>query len=214
MPGESNISHLQSNREVLKNSPSSDSPEAGQEIAYALLNDRRKFLNFIRVWVQDPADAEDILQKASLKIVSRAASLRDATRAEAWIYRIFRNEIADHFRRLAVRSRRTAALPEEITAQQPTRVRTDPPRVCSCAGEELANLRPNYAEALRAMEMGDQTITTYAVRKRVSVNSATVLLHRARKALRGRLQARCGTCAGSGCFDCGCAPSGLSNHLR
>ena len=179
---------------MLKDSPTSGSPEAGQEVAYVLLNDRRRFLNFVRASVQDPADAEDILQKASLKIVSRAATLRDATRAEAWIYRIIRNEIADHFRRLAVSSKRTAALPEEISAEQSTRARVDPPRLCPCATEELANLRPNYAEALRAMEMGDQTITTYT----------------ARKALRGRLQARCGTCAGSGCFDCGCAPSGAS----
>ena len=199
---------------MLKDSPTSGSPKAGQEVAYVLLNDRRRFLNFVRASVQDRADAEDILQKASLKIVSRAATLRDASRAEAWIYRIIRNEIADHFRRLAVSSKRTAALPEEISAEQSTRARVDLPRLCPCATEELANIRPNYAEALRAMEMGDQTITTYAARKQVSVNSATVLLHRARKALRGRLQARCGTCAGSGCFDCGCAPSGLSSHLR
>jgi len=161
---------------MAKNSPVSGFPERGGESAYVLLKDRRKFLNFVRASIQDPVEAEKILQRASLKIVSRAITLRDRTRAEAWIYRLLRNEITDHFRRLAVQSRRTGALPGELPAQAPAPEWVDPPRLCPCAREELANLLSNYTDALRAMEMEGEAITSYAPRKQVSVNSATVLL--------------------------------------
>ena len=172
--------------------------------ALVLVNDRLKFLNFVRSSVHDPDEAEEILQRASLKVVARAAALRNPARAEAWIYRLLRNEIADHFRRFVVRLKRTAELPEDFSNGISPERGLDPPRLCPCAKKELESLRPNYCDALRAMEMAGETIAIYATRKGISVSSATVLLHRARKSLRARLQAHCGTCAGSGCFDCGC----------
>ena len=197
-----------------RNSLTTGSHRTREGIADAFLKDRRKFLNFVRASVHDPVEAEEILQRVSVKVVARGATLRDPARVEAWIYRLLRNEITDHFRRLAVHLRRTAELSNEIPMGTSAHGWADRPRLCPCAGEELANLRPNYAEALRGMEMQGEAIATYAARKQLSVNNATVLLHRARKSLRVRLQARCGTCAGSGCFDCGCAPPGRPSRDR
>lgn len=203
VPDESNIKQPPSNGEVQRMSSMTGSLPASGEAAAVFLKERGKFLNFIRSFIHDPDEAEEIVQRASLKIVARAATLRDPARPQAWIYRLLRNEISDHFRRLSIQSKRTAEMLENLSAAESDR-QFDPPRLCPCAQKELAALRPNYSDALQAMEMGEEPIAVYARRKSISLNSATVLLHRARKSLRTRLQARCGTCAGPGCFDCGC----------
>ena len=188
-----------------KNLTSSKLPEKPGNPAVQLFLERRQaFLNFVRSSVHDLDEAEEILQRASLKIISGSDGLRDAERSEAWIYRILRNEVADYFRRRAVQSRRIGevlpgGLSESLAFQA-----TYQPEFCPCALKELPNLHPNYSDALRSVDMNGEAIAAHAERKGISVNSATVRLHRARKSLRSRLETRCGTCAGAGCFDCRC----------
>ncbi|HTS04411.1 MAG TPA: RNA polymerase sigma factor [Candidatus Eisenbacteria bacterium] len=169
-----------------------------------LLKHRRKFLNFVRASVHD-FDAEEIIQRASVKILWKAEILRDNARAEAWIYRILRNEVADYFRRLATQSKRIQELSDQaLSSISNVNVAADS-NPCPCAAQELAALRENYADALRALEMNQESVAAYADRKGVSANNVMVLLHRARKSLRTRLQSRCGSCAGPGCFTCTCS---------
>ena len=187
------------------NLANSNSPEKTDNPALQLFLERRRvFLNFVRSSVHDPDDAEEILQRASLKIISGADGLRDAERAEAWIYRILRNEVADYFRRRAMQSARMTDISPEFLSESVASDVSHQPALCPCAMQELPNLHPNYADALQSIEMNGEAIRAHAERKGVSVNSATVRLHRARKSLRFRLLVRCGTCAGAGCFDCRC----------
>lgn len=206
LPDESNIRHRESKRKVASESSIPRKAQRSENPALLLIaKERRKFLNFVLASVRDRDVAEEVLQRASVKVVSRAGSLRDPARAEPWIYRLLRNEITDYFRRRAVHSKRTAELTEDLALDLSSTGHSSEPRICPCAAEELAGLHPNYSEALRAVEMGGEPIVDYAARKGVSANSATVLAHRARRSLRTRLQSRCGTCAGSGCFDCSCS---------
>jgi RNA polymerase sigma-70 factor (ECF subfamily) len=190
---------------VEKNLANSNIPEKPDTPALQLFLERRHaFLNFVRSSVHDLDEAEEILQRASLKIITGADGLRDAERTEAWIYRILRNEVADYFRRRAVQSRRiTGVSPEDLSESLPSQASYQP-EFCPCAMKELPNLHPNYFDALRSVDMNGEAIAAHAERKGISVNSATVRLHRARKSLRSRLETRCGTCAGAGCFDCRC----------
>jgi RNA polymerase sigma factor (sigma-70 family) len=183
----------------------STAPEKMDNPALQLFLERRKaFLNFVRSPVHDLDEAEEILQRASLKIISGANGLRDAERAEAWIYRILRNEVADYYRRRAVQSRRISDGSPEVLSKTLAANSPHESKLCPCALQELPNLHPNYFDALQSVDMHGEAIAALAQRKGISVNSATVRLHRARKSLRSRLQMRCGTCAGAGCFDCRC----------
>jgi len=173
-----------------------------QPAVAAFISGRRKFLDFLRARVSDPTDAEEILQRASVKILERGADLRESTSAEAWIYRLLRNELVNHYRRTALHSKRTIELPPDFDLPATA---SPEGHVCPCAAVEVASLRPDYSDALRFLEMEDETIASYAARKRISVNNAGVRLHRARKALRARVEAKCGQCAGAGCFSCSCA---------
>jgi RNA polymerase sigma-70 factor, ECF subfamily len=54
---------------------------------------------FIRKRVNDPQDAEDILQDVFIKIHNRIDTLQDEQRLVSWLYQITRNTIIDHYRK-------------------------------------------------------------------------------------------------------------------
>ena len=54
---------------------------------------------FVRRHVSDPHDAEDVVAEVLLRIHQHLATLDDHERVTAWVYRIARNAITDHYRR-------------------------------------------------------------------------------------------------------------------
>jgi RNA polymerase sigma-70 factor (ECF subfamily) len=73
----------------------------------------------------------------------------------------------------------------------------------------LASLKPEYAELVEWVDAGALSVEEAALRAGITPNNAYVRLHRARKALRERLEAFCGRCATGGgrCGDCYCQPA-------
>jgi RNA polymerase sigma-70 factor (ECF subfamily) len=65
-------------------------------------------------------------------------------------------------------------------------------------------LKPEYAEALQAIEVDGQPVKVYAERKGLTAGNAAVRVFRAREALKRRLVESCGTCAQHGCLNCTC----------
>lgn len=166
---------------------------------------RPLFLRFVRGHLHtqstNPQDSEDILQAAYLKLLMHQGELRDPLRAKAWFFRVLRNLVADH-QRAQLRNRETVNDDILENAAAPPSVRT---RVCPCAKREVNRLRGEYRDALTSVDLQDSTVSQYASQSRISAANASVRLHRARRALRTRLEQVCGTCAGPGCFDCSCA---------
>jgi DNA-directed RNA polymerase specialized sigma24 family protein len=74
--------------------------------------------------------------------------------------------------------------------------------VCQCINGLIATLKPEYADVLRAVEMRGEAVATVAGQPGITPGNASVRLHRARHALRQRLEAACGTCTEHGCLDC------------
>lgn len=67
-----------------------------------------------------------------------------------------------------------------------------------------ATLKPEYAEALEAIEVAGTPVKIFAEQKGLSPNNAGVRVFRAREALKRRVMESCGTCAEHGCLDCTC----------
>jgi RNA polymerase sigma factor (sigma-70 family) len=63
-------------------------------------NLRRLVRSFIRARVADAATVDDLTQDVLVKVERAAASLSEASKVRGWVFRIARNVIADHFRRL------------------------------------------------------------------------------------------------------------------
>ena len=132
-----------------------------------------------------------------------SSSLREADSATAWFYRVLRNAIVDHYRRRGVESR----VLEQVAAESSNEVQPDNElmqAVCSCVTTLLSTLKPEYAQAIRRVELDDVPVTTYAAEEQMTPNAAGVRLFRARQALKKRVIQSCGACSEHGCLDCRC----------
>ena len=65
----------------------------------ALLENHRAFLSYLQRRVGDRALAEDILQDAFAKVISRPEQAPGDEEIVPWFYRTLRNAAIDHFRR-------------------------------------------------------------------------------------------------------------------
>ena len=166
-----------------------------------LIAARQGFLRFVQRRVGSRADAEDVLQTAFANVLERAGTLRRGDAVVAWFYRVLRNTIADQARRRAVRHRVPARSAGETTVAPDLEFERN---VCTCVLDELDDVRPDYAEILRRVEIEERSLGDVARALGITVRNARVRLHRARRALRGRLELVCRTCAEHGCLDCTC----------
>jgi RNA polymerase sigma factor (sigma-70 family) len=168
-----------------------------------LVGNHREFLGFLERRLGNRAEAEDILQEAFVKGVERADSVRDGESTVAWFYRTLRNAVIDHHRRRGARGRAMEAFARELEeAIEPIADVHD--SVCACVRSLSDTLKPEYAEALRRIDVEGMSVQGYAAEIGIEANNAGVRVHRAREALRKRLKASCGTCADHGCLDCTC----------
>ncbi|MFO0584360.1 MAG: sigma-70 family RNA polymerase sigma factor [Anaeromyxobacter sp.] len=171
------------------------------EVVARLVGSHRAFLGFLEKRLPSRAAAEEVLQDAFVRTMERGGELRDGEGAVAWFYRLLRNAVADWYRRGGAEARALEREAREATeADEPELRRV----ICACMGELLTDLKPEYAELLRRVDLEEVPVADAAAALDITVNNAHVRLHRARRALKGRLEAACGTCATHGCLDCTC----------
>ena len=120
-----------------------------------------------------------------------------------WFYRVLRNAVVDYQRRQTVANRRLDEFAAELEAsgqseQELANV------VCACVGRLADTLKPEYADALRRIDVEGLAVKDYADALGISASNAGVRIFRAREALRKQVARSCGTCAEHGCLDCTC----------
>ncbi len=174
-------------------------PTRARSLVDELMGERGSLLAFVRGRVRSGADAEDILQQALVKATEHADDVRDPERRRAWFFQILRRTLADHHAQWAMRESKLATLAADMEEATPEEV-----AVCACSLGQLNRLRPEYADLLRRVDVEEQPLAEVAHAIGVTLNNATVRLHRARKALREQLRAFCGTDSARACADCGC----------
>ncbi len=182
----------------------SDAPEESapvEDIAAALVANHREFLAFVEKRVGNRAIAEEILQDAFVRSIDKLDSVRET--AVGWFYRVLRNAIIDHYRRNAAAARRDEAYAREAEPHDEELERV----VCKCVGQLADTLKPEYAAALKRVEVDGVSVKDYADEAGISSNNAGVRIFRAREALRKQVARACGTCATHGCIDCSCEAS-------
>jgi RNA polymerase sigma-70 factor (ECF subfamily) len=169
--------------------------------------ERARFVRMARSRVATEADAEDVVQRAMLRAAERAAQIADGAQARAWFYRILRRTIVDHHR--SMRKEECCETPDELPAPEAERPRAS---ACSCAERLIADLRPAYAEALRRVYYEGHDPAAIAADTGVTLASLYVRLHRARHALRERVQGYCGVSSIQPCQECHCNADARCGH--
>lgn len=175
------------------------------EVVARLVAGHREFLAFLEARVRDRATAEEILQAAFVRTLEKGGAIRESESAVAWFYRLLRNALVDHYRRGASVSRALAREAADVALPPEEELRG---AVCACMTTLLPNLKTEYAEMLRHVDLEEMPLADVAARLGITTNNATVRLHRARQALKRELERSCGTCATHGCLDCSCGASG------
>ena len=177
--------------------------ETGSDVLDTLVENRRAFLAYLTRRVGDPALAEDLLQDAFAKALARPEMLPDDEALVPWFYRTLRNAAIDRFRRQGAAERGLEAFARELNTVEtvPDETRRE---VCQCIGRLATTLKPEYADALLAVEVDGQAVKAYAERNGLTAGNAAVRVFRARRALKQRVVESCGTCAEHGCLNCTC----------
>jgi RNA polymerase sigma-70 factor (ECF subfamily) len=169
-----------------------------------LLDNHRAFLGFLERRVGDRELAEDILQDAFAKVMIRPEQAPAGEAIVPWFYRTLRNAAIDQFRRRGAATRAVEAFARELEAhvEPPPEVESE---ICACVTRLAGTLKPEYAEALQAIDVEGQSVKTFAEQHGLSASNAGVRVFRAREALKKRVTESCGTCAEHGCLNCTCA---------
>lgn len=166
------------------------------------------FLRFLIRRLGDASLAEEVLQEFYLRVVRRAATLRQSDSVLAWLYKVLRSTLIDHHRRETARRRRESdfALLHALTHgdgdEEPAG------RDYKCLYEVLPTLRPGYLDVLRRVDLCGAPPRKVAAELGIGANTVRVRLHRARQALKRALIQHCGDRAGRKCGDCACGAAG------
>ncbi len=181
--------------------------ETTPEVAAIFVANHRAFLAFLERRVGSRAVADDILQEAFVRGMGRITANSDES-VIAWFYRTLRNAAVDYHRRHKTANKALDA----FAAESPDKIEADAElqaAVCQCVGRLADTLKPEYAAALRRIEIDGVAVKDYAVEQGISASNAAVRIFRAREALRTQVKRSCGTCAEHGCLNCSCGlPSG------
>jgi RNA polymerase sigma factor (sigma-70 family) len=168
-----------------------------------LLENHRAFLRYLERRVGDRSLAEDILQDAFAKVVARPEQAPADQAIVPWFYRTLRNAAIDQLRRRGAAERAYEGFARELeTHETPTADMQG--EICACVSRLASTLKPEYAEALQAIDVGGTPVKTFAEQHGLSPGNAAVRVFRARTALKKRVIESCGTCAEHGCMNCTC----------
>lgn len=186
-------------------------PSDQAALAPHLLAHRAGLVRFVTARTGDAALAEDLVQDALLKALRAAPDFAsdpgedpDGERLAAWLYRVVRNAATDAYRRHRREGEALERFARELDAPATPEEEAE---LCACLGALLPTLKPEYAEALQAVDLGGEDADAAAERLGLSPENLRVRRYRARQQLRERLEQACRTCATHGCLDCSCSPS-------
>jgi RNA polymerase sigma-70 factor (ECF subfamily) len=171
-----------------------------------LLESHRAFLRYLERRVGDRAVAEDILQDAFAGLVDRPGAAPADEGIVPWFYRTLRNAAIDRLRRGGAAERAMEVFARELETRAAPDAEMES-EICACITRLAASLKPEYAEALQAIDVDGTPVKTFAQQRGLSAGNAGVRVFRARDALKKRLLESCGTCAEHGCRNCSCQAS-------
>jgi RNA polymerase sigma-70 factor, ECF subfamily len=152
---------------------------------------------FISRRVRNPADVDDLVQRVLLQIVKGLASLREAERLHAWMYRTARNVIVDYYRSSASRHEVASGGAEDLAAASAeTQANSQDERaalqeLAGCMAPMIRRLSPEYREAVTLADLEGVNQADAAARAGVSVSAMKSRIQRGRQELKAVLEDCC-----------------------
>ena len=136
--------------------------------------------------IDDPDTVEDLVQDVFVRVASRQEQLRDGERLAAWVGRIARSIVVDHYRR----TRPAEPLPESVAEETPDDVVETAP-LARFVGRKIESLPEHYRDVLRLTEIEGITQREAAERLGVSLSALKSRVLRGRAMLEEELHECC-----------------------
>ena len=177
------------------------------DVTHRLMEQGSAFRAFLRKRLSNDAVVEDLLQQSFLKAVERYHDLQKSDSAVSWFYRILRHAVVDYYRSHAAENRKVEGLLQEMVASGADKTPgLDEVRltICACLVPLLKQMRPNYADLIRRIDLEGESLASVAKDLNLTTNNLTVRLHLARHVLRTTIEQSCGICTKHGCLNCTC----------
>src|SRR5688572_29134614 len=146
-----------------------------------------KLRAFIRRRVRDDATADDIAQDTLMKVYRSRAALRDGQKIEAWLYRIARTTLADHYRR----HRPGEELPADLAAETEASSNEASAVMAGALRHFLEELPEIYREPVKLAEFYGMPLARTALRLGLRLTAVKSRVRRGRFQLKRKLQQCC-----------------------
>ncbi|ACB74876.1 RNA polymerase sigma factor SigZ [Opitutus terrae] len=146
-----------------------------------------KLRAFVRRRVRDEATADDLTQETLLKVFRSRETLRDGQRLEAWLYRIARTTLVDHYRR----QRPSEELPETMAAESVDEIEALRQALALSTQRFLEELPECYRVPVRLAELEGLPLAKIALRLDLSLTAVKSRVRRGRAMLKTKLQECC-----------------------
>lgn len=179
----------------------------------ALVEARQEILQFLQQRLRNRDEAEEVLQRFSVRALERASQLRDVQTMRGWLGRILATTIIDYQRSANRRRRREIQVDQGELDGLPADAELDA-AICNCLYRLLPTLKPEYADIVWRADILGEPRDRLAASLGTSLNNVTVRLHRGRQALRRQLEEMCLTCPVHGFLDCHCETAEKIRKLR
>ncbi|MGA9278539.1 MAG: sigma-70 family RNA polymerase sigma factor [Ilumatobacter sp.] len=140
---------------------------------------------FVRRRINDPHQADDIVADVMLRIHQNLGSLDDHDRVTAWVFRITRNAITDHYRRSGRRREAPAADIEPVAEPSADNWLDDQEatlsELASCIRPLVDALPADYRRALELTDFDGLTQTDAARLEGISLSGMKSRVQRGRR---------------------------------
>ena len=153
------------------------------------------FRRFLIRRLGDKDEAADVLHDFYVKVLIRVGDVREKEKLCAWMCRVLETSLIDYYRAQSKKRQSEIAYCYLELASLDNDVEDDLDFIdCKCLYKLLPTLKPDYTEILWRAELIGEPRKTIAATLSISESNLRVRLHRAREALRKRLEETCQSC--------------------
>lgn len=148
-----------------------------------------KLKNYIMSNISDKYEAEDILQEVGVRIKKYEDKIKNIKNVEAWLFKVSKNLITDHYR-----NKNKTLLVEDINTMEivsPSEEVNFNTEVSSCLLKLVEYLPPSYKEAIIESDYHGEKQTVLGQKWGLSSSGSKNRVQRARKKLRATLLGCC-----------------------
>ena len=146
---------------------------------------------FLYSRINDPADADDLLQDILIKSYRNLGSLQSQGSIKAWLFQIANRSLIDFYRRKGNRKEFNAEHPDLENLWETEDNHGDQPSMADCVEPFINALPEDNARLLMAIDIHGESQKDYAAKEGIAYSTLKSRVQKSRNLLRGLFEECC-----------------------